>query len=59
MNKVTALLVSMAFLSNAPLKAQDTAESLVEKTSAKIVKDGGVIYDVKGILPRDIIDGRL
>jgi UDP-N-acetyl-D-galactosamine dehydrogenase len=22
-------------------------------------KDGGVIYDVKGILPRDIIDGRL
>ena len=24
-----------------------------------LVKDGGVIYDVKGILPRDIIDGRL
>ncbi|MDD4729945.1 MAG: nucleotide sugar dehydrogenase, partial [Dysgonamonadaceae bacterium] len=23
------------------------------------VKDGGVIYDVKGLLPRDIIDGRL
>ena len=23
------------------------------------VKEGGVIYDVKGILPRDIIDGRL
>jgi UDP-N-acetyl-D-galactosamine dehydrogenase len=23
------------------------------------VKDNGVIYDVKGILPRDIIDGRL
>ena len=22
-------------------------------------KEGGVIYDVKGILPRDIIDGRL
>lgn len=24
-----------------------------------LIKDGGVIYDVKGILPRDIIDGRL
>lgn len=24
-----------------------------------LVKEGGVIYDVKGILPRDIIDGRL
>lgn len=24
-----------------------------------LVRDGGVIYDVKGILPRDIIDGRL
>lgn len=24
-----------------------------------LVKDGGVIYDVKGILPRDIVDGRL
>lgn len=24
-----------------------------------LVKDGGVIYDVKGLLPRDIIDGRL
>ncbi|MBO7588452.1 MAG: hypothetical protein J6T18_03390 [Bacteroidaceae bacterium] len=47
MNKVTALLVSMAFLSNAPLKAQDTAESLVEKTSAKIVKDGGVTMKLK------------
>ena len=23
------------------------------------VKDGGIIYDVKGILSRDIIDGRL
>lgn len=25
----------------------------------KFVDDGGVIYDVKGVLPRDIIDGRL
>lgn len=25
----------------------------------KLVKDGGVIYDVKGVLPRDIVDGRL
>lgn len=24
-----------------------------------IVREGGVIYDVKGILPRDIVDGRL
>ncbi len=24
-----------------------------------LVKDGGVVYDVKGILPRDVIDGRL
>lgn len=24
-----------------------------------LVKEGGVIYDVKGLLPRDIIDGRL
>ena len=24
-----------------------------------LVKDGGVLYDVKGILPREIIDGRL
>jgi UDP-N-acetyl-D-galactosamine dehydrogenase len=26
---------------------------------SKLVRPGGVIYDVKGILPRDIIDGRL
>ena len=26
---------------------------------ASLVRPGGVIYDVKGILPRDIIDGRL
>lgn len=25
----------------------------------EMVKDGGVIYDVKGVLPRNIIDGRL
>ena len=24
-----------------------------------LVRDGGVVYDVKGILPRDIVDGRL
>ena len=24
-----------------------------------LVKDGGVIYDVKGVLPKDIVDGRL
>ena len=24
-----------------------------------LVKDGGVVYDVKGVLPRDIIDARL
>ena len=24
-----------------------------------LVKEGGVIYDVKGILPRDVVDGRL
>lgn len=24
-----------------------------------LVKDGGVIYDIKGLLPRDIVDGRL
>ena len=25
----------------------------------QMVKEGGVIYDVKSVLPRDIIDGRL
>ena len=25
----------------------------------RLVREGGVIYDVKGVLPRDIIDGRL
>lgn len=24
-----------------------------------LLKDNGVIYDVKGVLPRDIVDGRL
>ena len=24
-----------------------------------LVKEGGVVYDVKGILPREVIDGRL
>jgi UDP-N-acetyl-D-galactosamine dehydrogenase len=24
-----------------------------------LLRDNGLIYDVKGILPRDIIDGRL
>ena len=24
-----------------------------------LVKSGGVVYDVKGILPREIVDGRL
>jgi len=26
---------------------------------SKLICDGGVVYDVKGVLPRDIIDGRL
>lgn len=26
---------------------------------SKLVRQGGVIYDVKGVLPRDIVDGRL
>jgi UDP-N-acetyl-D-galactosamine dehydrogenase len=24
-----------------------------------LVKEGGVIYDVKGVLPRDLVDSRL
>ena len=31
----------------------------LELNVKSFVKEGGVIYDVKGILPRDIIDGRL
>ena len=25
----------------------------------RLVKEGGVVYDVKGVLPREIVDGRL
>jgi UDP-N-acetyl-D-galactosamine dehydrogenase len=31
----------------------------LELNVKSLVKEGGVIYDVKGLLPRDIIDGRL
>lgn len=31
----------------------------MEMNVRPLVKEGGVIYDVKGVLPRDIIDGRL
>lgn len=31
----------------------------MEMNVRSLVKEGGVIYDVKGVLPRDIIDGRL
>ena len=24
-----------------------------------LVREGGVVYDVKGVLPRDVVDGRL
>lgn len=34
-------------------------KEFLEINVANFVKDNGVIYDVKGILPRDIIDGRL
>ena len=34
-------------------------KEFLELDVKSLVKDGGVIYDVKGILPRDIIDGRL
>lgn len=34
-------------------------KEFMELDVKSLVKDGGVIYDVKGILPRDIIDGRL
>jgi len=47
MDKVTLFLVSMAFLLNAPVKAQGSAESLVEKTASKIEKDGGVTMKLK------------
>ena len=34
-------------------------KQFLELNVKKLVKEGGVIYDVKGILPRDIVDGRL
>lgn len=34
-------------------------KEFLELDVKSLVKKGGVIYDVKGILPRDIIDGRL
>ena len=34
-------------------------KQFLELDVRKLVKEGGVIYDVKGFLPRDIVDGRL
>lgn len=34
-------------------------KQFLELNVKDLVKEGGVIYDVKGLLPRDIIDGRL
>ncbi len=34
-------------------------KEFLELDVKSLVKDGGVIYDVKGILPRDVVDGRL
>lgn len=34
-------------------------KQFLELDVKSLVKEGGVIYDVKGVLPRDIIDGRL
>ena len=34
-------------------------KEFLELDVKSLVKEGGVIYDVKGILPRGIIDGRL
>lgn len=34
-------------------------KEFLELDVKSLVKEGGVIYDVKGILPRDIVDGRL
>lgn len=34
-------------------------KEFLEMDVRSLVKDGGVVYDVKGILPREIIDGRL
>ena len=34
-------------------------KEFLEMDVRSLVKDGGVVYDVKGILPRDIVDARL
>ena len=34
-------------------------KQFLELDVKSLVKEGGVIYDVKGLLPRDIVDGRL
>ena len=34
-------------------------KEFLELDVRSLVKEGGVVYDVKGILPRDIVDGRL
>ena len=34
-------------------------KQFLELDIKSLVKEGGVIYDVKGLLSRDIIDGRL
>lgn len=34
-------------------------KQFLELDVKELVKEGGVVYDVKGVLPRNIIDGRL
>lgn len=34
-------------------------KQFLELDVRSLVRDGGVIYDVKGLLPRDVVDGRL
>ena len=34
-------------------------KEFLELNVRNLVREGGVVYDVKGILPRDIVDGRL
>lgn len=34
-------------------------QAFLELDVKSLVKEGGVIYDVKGMLPRDVVDGRL
>ncbi|MBR4843211.1 MAG: hypothetical protein IK006_09015 [Bacteroidaceae bacterium] len=47
MNKFTSILLSaVLFLMNNPLKAQDSAESLVQRTAAKLEKDGGITMNL-------------